>query len=109
MTNEYVHLLIETTPQGVRTITLNRPDKLNAVNDRLSTEIYTAIEEASGDDGVRVVVITGAGRGFCAGLDLEPTSMSEHMAALNATRSARWTTWAGSGDRLWPWSIVISR
>ena len=89
MTQEYAHLLLETTPDGVRTITLNRPDKLNAVNDRLSTEIYTSMEEASQDDAVRVIVITGAGRGFCAGLDLDPASRTEHMNAMNATRAGR--------------------
>src|SRR5690242_1068610 len=81
MSQEFVHLLVETSPQGVRTITLNRPEKLNAVNDRLANEIPAAIEQASRDDAVRVVVITGAGRGFCAGLDLDPAALAEHMAA----------------------------
>jgi 2-(1,2-epoxy-1,2-dihydrophenyl)acetyl-CoA isomerase len=63
------HILVD-TQYGVRTLTLNRPERLNAVNDKLSTEIIQAISEASADDEVRVVVITGSGRGFCAGLDL---------------------------------------
>jgi 2-(1,2-epoxy-1,2-dihydrophenyl)acetyl-CoA isomerase len=63
------HILIE-TKDGVRTLTLNRPERLNAVNDRLSNEIIQAILDASADDEVRVIVITGSGRGFCAGLDL---------------------------------------
>jgi 2-(1,2-epoxy-1,2-dihydrophenyl)acetyl-CoA isomerase len=62
-------ILIE-TQKGVRTIKLNRPDRLNAVNDELSTQLEHAIQQASSDDEVRVVVITGEGRGFCAGLDL---------------------------------------
>jgi len=66
----FAHLLISTTPDGVRTITLNRPERLNAVNPVLAEELPAAIIEAAGDDAVRVVVITGAGRGFCAGLDL---------------------------------------
>ena len=81
MSQEFAHLLVETTPQGVRTLTLNRPEKLNAVNDRLANEIPAAIEQASRDDAVRVIVITGAGRGFCAGLDLDPAALAEHMAA----------------------------
>ena len=64
------HLLIDTTPSGVRTITLDRPERLNAVNAALAAELPIAVGEAAGDDAVRVVVITGAGRGFCAGLDL---------------------------------------
>ncbi|MGH9843853.1 MAG: enoyl-CoA hydratase-related protein, partial [Blastocatellia bacterium] len=65
----FEHLLIETSAEGVRTITLNRPEKLNAVNQKLADELPVAVEEASRDDAVRAVVITGAGRGFCAGLE----------------------------------------
>jgi 2-(1,2-epoxy-1,2-dihydrophenyl)acetyl-CoA isomerase len=54
----------------VRTITLNRPEKLNALTDQLAGEMIAAIEEADHDDEVNVILITGAGRGFCAGLDL---------------------------------------
>lgn len=53
----------------VRTITLNRPDVLNAITDQLADELIDAIEAADRDDDVNVVLITGAGRGFCSGLD----------------------------------------
>ncbi len=66
----YAHLLVETSHEGVRTITLNRPERLNAVNPALAAELPLAVADAARDDAVRVVVITGAGRGFCAGLDL---------------------------------------
>ena len=89
MSQEFTHLQIETTSQGVRTITLNRPEKLNAINDRLSNEIPAALEAASHDDAVRVIVVTGAGRGFCAGLDLDPAALAEHQAALNNSRTER--------------------
>jgi 2-(1,2-epoxy-1,2-dihydrophenyl)acetyl-CoA isomerase len=72
---EYTHLLVETTPEGVRTLTLNRPDRLNAFNDAMAEEVPIALAEASRDDEARVVVITGAGRGFCAGLDLSPENI----------------------------------
>lgn len=55
---------------GVLTLTLNRPDKLNAANDALLVGLRGALEDAGQDANVRVVVITGAGRGFCAGQDL---------------------------------------
>jgi 2-(1,2-epoxy-1,2-dihydrophenyl)acetyl-CoA isomerase len=70
----YQHLHI-TTDAGVRTITLDRPDKLNAVNPRLAEEFPRAMREAAHDDTVRAVVITGAGRAFCAGLDLSDPAM----------------------------------
>jgi 2-(1,2-epoxy-1,2-dihydrophenyl)acetyl-CoA isomerase len=55
---------------GVLTLTLNRPDVLNAVNDQLSLELGEALKYAERDRTVRCLVLTGAGRGFCSGQDL---------------------------------------
>ena len=55
---------------GILTLTLNRPEVLNSINDDLLDTVTAACREAADDDSVRVVVITGAGRGFCAGQDL---------------------------------------
>jgi len=52
-------------------LTLNRPDRLNAIDDVMPGEIRAAVDEANSDDGVRVIVFAGAGRAFCAGYDLK--------------------------------------
>ncbi|NQV59999.1 MAG: enoyl-CoA hydratase/isomerase family protein, partial [Alphaproteobacteria bacterium] len=54
---------------GVAVVTLNRPERLNAMTLTMAGEIRTAMQQASDDEGVRVIVLTGAGRGFCAGAD----------------------------------------
>ena len=64
-------------------ITLNRPARLNAINDRMPREIRRAVEAANGDDAVHVIVLAGAGRAFCAGYDLK------QFAEGDATN--RWT------------------
>ncbi|MFO0842872.1 MAG: enoyl-CoA hydratase [Gemmataceae bacterium] len=56
---------------GVATVTLNRPDKLNAWTAQMEKEVRAAMARAEADGGVRVIVLTGAGRGFCAGADLQ--------------------------------------
>jgi 2-(1,2-epoxy-1,2-dihydrophenyl)acetyl-CoA isomerase len=62
--------LLSEVAEGVATLTLNRPDALNALNSQLRRELLAAIKGAARDEGTRAVVITGAGRGFCAGADL---------------------------------------
>jgi enoyl-CoA hydratase/carnithine racemase len=55
---------------GVLTITLNRPDRLNAWTATMGRELIETFDRADADDGVRAIIVTGAGRGFCAGADL---------------------------------------
>jgi len=62
-------LTIETDQRGVATLTLNRPEQHNALNARLISELRQAAALVAGDERVRVVVLTGAGRSFCAGGD----------------------------------------
>ena len=61
---------VYTVSERVATITLNRPDKLNAWTAIMDQEVRAAIYEAEGDPNVRVIILTGAGRGFCAGADM---------------------------------------
>lgn len=56
---------------GILTLTLNRPDRMNAFNGLMRRELIAAFDVADADDAVRVIVVTGAGRAFCAGADLE--------------------------------------
>ena len=67
----YSQITYEVADQ-VATITLNRPEKLNAFTIRMQQELCAAIDEVDADADVRAVVLTGAGRGFCAGADLTP-------------------------------------
>ena len=56
--------------EQILTITLNRPDKLNAFNGAMQQEMIDAFDRADKDDNIRAIIVTGAGRGFCAGADL---------------------------------------
>ncbi len=65
----YETLLTERSDR-ILTVTLNRPDRLNAFNPTMQDELLAVLDEADADDEVRVVIFTGSGRGFCAGADL---------------------------------------
>jgi enoyl-CoA hydratase len=64
-------VLIEEAKPGIAKITLNRPESLNAMNHELVSAVHDALDEVDADNSCRVVVLTGAGRAFCAGLDLK--------------------------------------
>lgn len=63
-------VVVEPLGEGITKLTLNRPERLNAMNSELVAQLYAALDEIAADRSCRVVVLTGAGRGFCAGLDL---------------------------------------
>jgi 2-(1,2-epoxy-1,2-dihydrophenyl)acetyl-CoA isomerase len=76
--------------EGVRTLTLNRPDRLNTLTLELTRELHSALVDSSRDPGVRVVVLTGAGRGFCAGFDLSSGIESDPLAATWSDQPIWW-------------------
>jgi 2-(1,2-epoxy-1,2-dihydrophenyl)acetyl-CoA isomerase len=83
MRTDFQHLLVE-RDDNVLTITMNRPEKLNAFNDTLLQEMIEAVEAAAQDDTIRCVVITGAGRAFGSGQDL-----TSFMVRSDTSESAR--------------------
>lgn len=74
-------LVLSHIAAGVLTITLNRPDRLNSFNDEMHHQLSEALTLAERDDTVRCVLITGSGRGFCAGQDLNDRNVSVEQAA----------------------------
>ncbi|MCU1657271.1 MAG: Enoyl-CoA hydratase [Pseudonocardiales bacterium] len=81
--SEVSDVLLVERAQGVATLTLNRPDAMNALSVTLKQALVSAIEDVAHDDSVRAVVLTGSGRGFCVGQDLR-----EHVALLESNDPA---------------------
>jgi len=82
----------------VATLTLNRPDKLNAWTAVMEREVRAAMEEAERDENVRVIVLTGAGRGFCAGADMSLLSTVAEKGLDEARRAQGLQPTSGSGE-----------
>ena len=69
-------LVLVSQTGAVRTLTLNRPQALNAFTGEMHAQLRAALDAAADDSAVRCVVVTGAGRGFCAGQDLSDPSIA---------------------------------
>jgi enoyl-CoA hydratase/carnithine racemase len=90
--SDYEHILVD-KEDGVGIITLNRPDKLNAMNRKLSSELRDAVKAMDADDGVGCIVITGAGRAFSAGGDIheqreDDRKLTEEQLEARRTRGS---------------------
>ncbi len=81
--SDYTDLLYE-VDSGIAKITLNRPERLNAITMAMLTSLSAALREADQDTSVRVIILTGAGRGFCAGLDIKDVVAGSGIGADGA-------------------------
>jgi enoyl-CoA hydratase/carnithine racemase len=81
VTSRSFETLLYAVEDGIATITLNRPDRLNAFTARMMADLIAAFDETDGDDAVKAVIVTGAGRAFCAGADLASGGSTFDFAA----------------------------
>ena len=91
---EFEHIIVDNPADGVSRITLNRPDSRNALNNILRGEIYGTLERNDNDHDVRVTILRGAGKAFCAGYDLK----------ANNRQNQPFHTSGGDGN--WPRHVV---
>jgi len=82
-------VLVDTPAPHVRVVTLNRPDRLNAMSIDLVIELHGVLDEVAADNDCYVVVLTGAGRGFCSGLDLKDYGVIPNIDGLTVGRIAQ--------------------
>ncbi len=82
--------------EGVATVTLNRPDRLNAVNDEIRAGLREKLDDACKDDEVKVIIITGAGRGFCAGADMDGLAATSEGKSQSDQREAEQRNYAAN-------------
>ena len=92
--HETISVVVE---DGIATLTLQRPKQLNAFNAKMGAEVFGTIGELDADDAVRVIVVTGAGRAFCAGADLD--------ASGETFGAADWSESRQREDRVRPWML----
>ena len=85
------HVLVDELEPGILLVTLNRPERLNALSQGLIAELHTTFDEIGRARDARVVILTGTGPGFCAGADLKGSK-----ASTAPPGPRRWATWPAS-------------
>ena len=80
--------LLTQLADGIMTVSLNRPDKLNAIDNELARALLAAIDQASRDDAVRVLLLRGKGRAFCAGRDVGAPPTEDDLVLVQAVAKA---------------------
>src|SRR5258708_32489671 len=89
MTVPAFETLIYAVDKGIATLTLNRPEKLNAFTTKMMAEMIAVFDLTDADDDVRAVIVTGAGRAFCAGADLAAGAATfDHRTSADPIRTA---------------------
>jgi enoyl-CoA hydratase/carnithine racemase len=97
--------LIYSVEDSIATITLNRPTRLNALSPNLEEELHRAFDEADGDRAVRVIILTGAGQGFCAGFDQGPNKSGRRNSDPHGKSMAEFIEYCQrrQGQRIGDW------
>jgi enoyl-CoA hydratase/carnithine racemase len=98
---QYEDLLLEKDECGIATLTLNVPNKLNALTLKMAMNLPLAVDEVAHDDSIRVLIVTGAGRGFCSGVDV-----SAMQSLTEATKQSRFNRLQVTG---WPVADIFPR
>ena len=88
--SETAHITYAKNGDGVATITLNRPEKMNAFTLQMIADWLDFLKEADDDPDVKVVIVTGTGKGFCAGADIEETSRRSKTGDIMARKNFLW-------------------
>jgi enoyl-CoA hydratase/carnithine racemase len=101
MTASQADEILWSLEDGVGTITLNRPDQMNAISPTLEDEMHRLLKEAESDPEVRVIILTGSGRAFSAGYDLGEDSVEHPDGTVRASDALNywWTVDTGSSDK----------
>ncbi|MSV60297.1 MAG: enoyl-CoA hydratase, partial [Actinobacteria bacterium] len=98
-------VLLSHPAPGVALLTLNRPDRLNAWNGELSERYFTLMDECVANDEVRVLVVTGAGKGFCAGADMDALQSIGRSSSGGSNAGAE----SAAGGRLQSYTTTIPK
>ena len=86
--SDYKYVLLEKDPvEHIARLTINRPDRRNALTDAATEEMGRALEDVADDDNMRVLILTGAGGSFCAGADLNTLKGGSDPGVLTAENS----------------------